>query len=80
MYIYIYIYIYIHTYIAPQSGSESLLRRGDDKIGSPHRAQISQFEPFDMILLKLDKQFAVEQFEATASQSTAPSPPPLTFQ
>ena len=26
-------------------------------------------------LLKLDKQFPVEQFEATASQSTVPSPP-----
>ena len=35
----------------------------------------SKFELFDLILLlKLDKQFPVEQFEATVSQSTVPSP------
>ena len=28
-----------------------------------------------MLLSKLDKQFPVEQFEATVSQSTVPSPP-----
>ena len=28
-----------------------------------------------ILLLKLDKQFPVEQFEATVSQSTVPSPP-----
>ena len=40
------------------------------------RAQISQFELFELVLLlKLDKQFTVEQFEATVSQSTGPSPP-----
>ena len=33
--------------------------RGDDTVGNPHRAQTSRFE----------------QFEATASQSTVPSPP-----
>ena len=50
--------------------------RGDDKVGNPHRAQISQFELFELVLLlKLDKQFPVEQFEATVSQSTVPSPP-----
>ena len=39
------------------------------------RAQISQFEPFELILLlKLDKQFPVERFEAAASQSAVPSP------
>ena len=49
--------------------------RGDDTIGNPHRTLIYQFEFFELILLlKLDKQFPVEQFEATASQSTAPSP------
>ena len=43
--------------------------------GKPHRGQMSQFEFFELIpLLKLDKQFAVEQFEATVSQSTAPAP------
>ena len=50
--------------------------RGDDTVGNPHRAQIYQFELFELILaLKLGKQFSVEQFEATVSQSTVPSPP-----
>ena len=49
--------------------------RGDDAIGNPHRAQISRFEFFELILLlKLDKRLPVEQFEATVSQSTVPSP------
>ena len=49
--------------------------RGDDTVGSSHRAPISQFELFELILLLiLDKQFPVEQFEATVSQSTLPSP------
>ena len=52
------------------------VRRGDDTVGNPHRAQMSQFELFELIrLLKLDKQFPLEQFEATVSQSTVPSPP-----
>ena len=48
--------------------------RGDDTVGNRHRAQISQFELFEMILLlKLDKQLPVEQFEATVSvNSTLP--------
>ena len=51
---------------------------GDATIGIPHRAQFPQFELFELILvLKLDKQFPVEQFEATVSQSTVASPPPL---
>ena len=50
--------------------------RGDDTVGNPHRAQISQFELFERILLlKLDKQCPVEQFEVMVSQSTVPSPP-----
>ena len=54
-------------------------RKGYNTVGSPPRAQISQFELFELILfLKLDKQFPVEQFEATASQSTVPSPPSYT--
>ena len=54
-----------------------ILGRADDTVGNPHRAQISQFEFFELIpLSRLDKQLSVEQFEATASQSTAPSPPP----
>ena len=45
-------------------------------MGNPHEAQISQFELFELILsFELDKQLLVEQFEATASQSRAPSPP-----
>ena len=50
--------------------------RGDATVGNPHRAQIQQFELFELILLmKLDKQFPVEQFEATVSRSTVPSTP-----
>ena len=51
--------------------------RGDDTAGDPHRAQFCQFELFELILLlKLDKRVPVERFEATASRSTVPSPPP----
>ena len=61
---------------ACSSRASAALGRGDDKVGNPHRAQISQFELFELILsLKLDKQFPVEQVEATVSQSTVPSPP-----
>ena len=71
---YIYIYIYIHAY-TPET-CMAILGRGDDTVGSPHRAQISRFELFELILLsKLDKHFPVEQFEATVSRSTVPSPP-----
>ena len=43
--------------------------------GDPHRAQISQFELLKLILLlKLEKQFPVEQIEATVSQSAVPPP------
>ena len=49
--------------------------RGDDTVGNPHRAQISQFELFELILsLKLDKRLPVEQSEATVSQSTVLPP------
>ena len=51
-------------------------RRGDDTVGNPPRAQTYKFELFELILLlKLDKQFPIEQFEPTVSQSTVPSPP-----
>ena len=51
--------------------------REDGAVGNPHRAQISRFELFELILLlKLDRQLPVEQFEAAVSQSTVPSPPP----
>ena len=49
------------------------VERGDDTVGNPHRAQIDQFELFELILL-LDKRLPVERFEATVSQSTVPSP------
>ena len=56
--------------------STAILERGDDTVGNPHRAQISQFEFFELILsLKSDKQFPVEQFETTVSRSTVPSSP-----
>ena len=49
--------------------------RGDDAVGSPHRAQMSQFELFELVLLlKVDRQLPVERFEAAVSQQY---PPPL---
>ena len=52
-----------------------ILRRGDDTVGNPHRAQVFQFELFELsLLLKLGRQFPVEQFEATVSQSTVSCP------
>ena len=40
------------------------------------RAQIYQFELFELVLLlELDRQLPVQQFEATVSRSTVPSPP-----
>ena len=37
--------------------------------------KFDQFELFELVpLLKLDKQFPIEQFEATVSQPTVPSP------
>ena len=45
-------------------------------VRNPHRAQISQFELFELILLlRLDKQFPVEQFGAT--ELSQQYPPPL---
>ena len=87
MYIYIYIYTYIHTYVyvyvyislsIVYSNSQTCNAFGiwDDTIGNPHRAQIYQFELFELILLlKFDKQFSVEQFEATVSCSQQYPPP-----
>ena len=47
----------------------------DDTVGNPHRAQIFQFQVFELILLlKLDKQLPVDRFKAAVSQSTVPSP------
>ena len=48
---------------------------GDDTVGNPRRAQSSRFELFELVLLlKLHKQFSIEQFEPTASRSTVSSP------
>ena len=72
----------------PESLSAAVVRaratsfgRKDDRVGKAHRTQTSQFELFELFelipLLKLDKQLSIEQFEATVSQSTVPSPPLL---
>ena len=61
--------------VRPRTPTRTLLGRADDTVGNLHRAQIFQFELFELILLsQLDKRFPVEQFEATTSQSTIPSP------
>ena len=53
-----------------------IVGRRDDTVGNPHRAQFSQFELFELIFFsKADQRFPVDQFEATVSQSTVPSPP-----
>ena len=53
--------------------ADRCIGRRDDTVGNPHRAQICQFELFELVLLsKSDKQLPVVQFEATASQSTVP--------
>ena len=58
-------------------GGPGDVRKGDDTVGIPHRAQVSQFELFELILfLKLDDQFSIEHFEPTVSQSAISSPPP----
>ena len=55
--------------------SQAMLRKGDDTVGNPRRAQISRFEFVELILLlSLDKQFSIEHFEPTVSRSTVPSP------
>ena len=53
----------------PTASSACLVSEGgDDTVGNPHRAQICQFELFELSLLsKSDKQFPVERFEATVS-------------
>ena len=81
MFMHIYIYIYMSVCLDDVYMSLCLLGRGDDTVGNPHKAQFCQFELFELILLlKLNKQLPVEQFEATVSQSTVPSPPPSSIQ
>ena len=65
----------LEEYAISCRGVLRMVRKGDDAVGSPHRAQLSQFELFEFILLlELDKRFPVQQFEAAVSQSTLPSP------
>ena len=70
--------VFVHHSCSAQRGAvhdHTMLGRGDDTVGNPHRAQVSRFELFELILLvKIDKQFPVEQFEATVSQSSVPPP------
>ena len=80
--------LYLCLRLAPEvRGRDQGLRREEgavflseggmnDTVGNPRRAQMSQFELFEPIplLLKLDKRSPIERFEATASQSTVPSP------
>ena len=62
--------------LASGGNDNSVFGRGDDAVGSPHRAQIVSFELFELVLLlESDKQFPVEQFEATVSQPTVSFPP-----
>ena len=53
VYIYIYIYIYIHnTYICFRYFLMlHRFGRGDDEVGNPYRAQIFQFELFEVNFL-----------------------------
>ena len=56
-----------------------LVGRGDDTVGNPHRAQISQFELFELILLlKFDK--APYRAIRGNSISVSSTLPPLLFQ
>ena len=46
-----------------QDSGGTTFGRGDDTVGNPHRAQITQFELLKLILLlKLDKQLPVERW------------------
>ena len=49
---------------------------GDDTVGNPHRAQISQFELFKLILfLKLGKQYPVEAIQCNSISVNSTLPP-----
>ena len=64
-------------YVEKQVFAAAVFGRGDDTVGNPHRARISQFELFELILLStIYKLFSIEQFEPTVSQSTVSSPLP----
>ena len=64
--------------VGPAGWPSRAFGRGDDTVGDPHRAHISQFELFELIpLLKFDKQFSVEQFEASRAIRGSSTLPPL---
>ena len=70
------ILIVVLLYQGVHAGDAEGPGRGDDTVGDPHRAQSYRFYLFDIVLLvELDKQFSIEQFEATVFQSTIPCPP-----
>ena len=84
MCVYIYIYIYIQVRFwgglprrpRPEKKEAAQLGRGDDAVGNPRRARISQLELFEaLLLLTSGDQFSMERFEPTGSQSTVSSPP-----
>ena len=90
IYIYIYIYICTHTHHIQlhdglQHEQRSLTRKGGRYAWKPSsrstisirafRARNYKLELFELILFsKVDRQLPVEQFDATVSQSTLPSP------
>ena len=72
------IVIMIMIIITPcrRRGWAARFRTEEDTVGNRHRAQVSQFELCELILLlKLDKQSPVERFEAAVSQSKVTLPP-----
>ena len=51
---------HVNRCILTSKGREQRIGRGDDTTGNPHRAQVSEFELFELImLLTLDKQFSL---------------------
>ena len=68
-----------HAWVEPRNSwapTPQIDGGGDDTVGNPHRAQISRFELFELILLlKADQRFSIERFEATVCQSAVPFPP-----
>ena len=90
IYTYMYIYIYIYIYYITAGEAVSFHRKGGWYGWKPSSSSNFSFELFELnfsirvfeliLLLKLDKRFPVEQFEATvASQSAAPSTPLRSF-
>ena len=74
----------MYAYICWVGGSDSIgcwsRSRAQSAAEPLMEAQNYDFELFELIILsKFDKQFPVEQFEATVSQSTVPSPPLLSY-